>query len=205
MTTPFNPHIYHITHIANLTGILAAGGLWSDAQRIARKLDVTNIGHRHIKNRRLSRPVPVAARGHLGDYVPFNFCNRSVMLYPIHIGHADYSDGQDPIVHLVSDVRAATALQRPWTFTDRHAELPYAEFYDDLGQLDEIAWPVMDKTYWSDDKEERQAEFLVHDFFPWSAVLSIGVHTPARSVELAAILGQAAHRPPVLVQPTWYY
>jgi hypothetical protein len=30
------------------------------------------------------------------------------------------SGGQDEIVHLVSSVQAATALGRPWAFTDRH-------------------------------------------------------------------------------------
>ncbi len=39
----------------------------------------TRIGHEHIIQRRLSRKVAVAAKGFLGDYVPFNFCSRSVM------------------------------------------------------------------------------------------------------------------------------
>jgi len=104
---PTNPAIYHITHMANLPGILRDGCLWSDSERIRRLVESTNIGHRHIKERRLKREVSVAAGGKLGDYVPFNFCNRSVMLYVIYRGHADYAGGQDEIVHLVSSVRTA--------------------------------------------------------------------------------------------------
>jgi hypothetical protein len=39
----------------------------------------------------------------VGDYVPFYFCPRSVMLYVIHrANHPDlsYRGGQEPIVHL---------------------------------------------------------------------------------------------------------
>jgi hypothetical protein len=87
---PSDPPLFHITHVDNLSGILREGGLWCDAERIARHLASTNIGHLHIKNRRLSRPVTTRAGGRLGDYVPFNFCPRSVMLYAVHRGHQDY-------------------------------------------------------------------------------------------------------------------
>ena len=83
---PTNPAIFHITHVKNLPNILRDGGLCSDSERIRRGLTTTNIGHKHIRDRRLKRPVPVAAGGTLGDYVPFYFCSRSVMLYPIYLG-----------------------------------------------------------------------------------------------------------------------
>ena len=55
MTVPSDPRIFHITHANNLAGILREGGLWCDRQRIARQLGNTNIGHAHIKQRRLTR------------------------------------------------------------------------------------------------------------------------------------------------------
>jgi ssDNA thymidine ADP-ribosyltransferase, DarT len=112
MTPPQDPSIFHITHVENLVGILREGGLWSDAQRIARTLVTTNIGYTHIKNRRLSRPVPTSGGGMLGDYVPFNFCPRSVMLLAVHGGHQDYGGGQEAVVHLVSCVSRATVVGR---------------------------------------------------------------------------------------------
>jgi hypothetical protein len=156
--------IYHITHVDNLPSIVAHRCLWSDAQRIAQGIQNVNIGHSHIKQRRLTRAVPVAAKGVLGDYVPFNFCNRSVMLFPIHRNSVvGYAEGQEPIVHLVSSIETARASGKPWAFTDRHADVAYARYFDDLSHLAEVDWSVMPLIYWSGVKEERQAEFLVHD------------------------------------------
>src|SRR5882672_2037233 len=132
---PANPPIFHITHVDNLASIVAHGCLWSDAQRIARKLVTTNIGYSHIKQRRLNRLVTAGSGGKLGDYVPFNFCARSVMLFVVSRGHADYAGGQDEIVHLVSSVNTATALGNVWAFTDRHADLAYASYFGSRAKL----------------------------------------------------------------------
>lgn len=205
MTTPPDPLIFHITHVDNLAGILREGGLWCDRQRIARRLSSTNIGHKHIKERRLSRVVNTRAGGTLGDYVPFNFCARSVMLYAIHRGHQDYAGGQEAIVHLVSTVNRATALGRAWAFTDRHAELGHALHFDDLSALGEVPWSVMGQQYWTDVKEERQAEFLVRDFFPWTAVDAVHVMTSSIFARATAATQGSAHQPPIVVSPEWYY
>ena len=65
---PPNAALYHITHVTNLASVVRDGCLWSDSERIARDVTSTNIGHRHIKERRLRRDVPVAARGKLSDW-----------------------------------------------------------------------------------------------------------------------------------------
>jgi hypothetical protein len=203
---PPNPTIYHITHVANLPGIIRDGCLWSDSERIRRTVASMNIGHVHIKARRLRRDVPTAAGGKLGDYVPFYFCNRSVMLYAVHRGHPDFSGGQGEIVHLVSSVNMAVRLGCSWTFTERHAELGYATYYDDLTKLSEIDWNVMPLQYWADSedtKEKRQAEFLVHRQFPWAAIERVVVRDSALAAKVSALIGSG--RPPVEIQPSWYY
>lgn len=205
MTIPVDPPIFHITHVDNLPSIVRAGGLWCDAQRIARGIGHTNIGHEHIKQRRLTRAVTAGAGGVLGDYVPFNFCPRSVMLYAVHRGHQDYGAGQENIVHLVSSVAAATNLGRPWAFSDRHAELAHALHFDDLARLSEVQWEVMHRGKWTDVKEERQAEFLVHEFFAWTAVTAVAVMTPQAASRAQLALRGAAHQPPVTTRPAWYY
>lgn len=87
--------IFHITHVKNLAGIIEAGFLFSDSACRAGSAKPVNIGYSHIKDRRLKRKVPCAAKGTLGDYVPFNFCPRSVMLYVVSRGHDDYQGGQE--------------------------------------------------------------------------------------------------------------
>ena len=203
---PSNPPIFHITHLANLPSVIAHGCLWSDSQRIARDLVTTNIGYSHIKQRRLNRQVTVGSGGKLGDYIPFNFCPRSVMLFVVSRGHVDYAGGEDEIVHLVSSVNTAIALGKPWAFTDQHADLKYATYFNSVAQLDEVDWTVMPLTQWGGNDEvkaKRQAEFLVHESFPWSAVEHIGVKSSAVAAKVQALLGGGP--PAVAVQPRWYY
>ena len=202
---PADPQIFHITHVDNLAGILREGGLWCDAQRIARGIGNTNIGYRHIKERRLNRAVPVSAGGRLGDYVPFNFCPRSVMLYPIYCGHSDYAGGQEKVIHLVSSVSRALALGKPWAFTERHAELAHALYYEKQEDLSKVPWEVMPLWRWRHWKEERQAEFLVHEFFAWTAVAEVAVMTQAIADRVLETLKPAAHQPVVRVRRDWYY
>lgn len=64
---PADPRIYHITHVDNLSGILREGGLWCDRQRIERCLASTNIGHAHLKRRRLAHPVNTRGGGMLAS------------------------------------------------------------------------------------------------------------------------------------------
>ena len=198
--------IYHITHVDNLQSIVEHGCLWCDAQRIAQKIETVNIGHLHIKERRLKRSVPVAAKGFLGDYVPFNFCNRSVMLIAHHYGNVEgYSDGQEPIVHLVSSAEAAMTTHKPWAFTDRHADLAYARFFANWAKRTEVDWDAMPLIWWKEKKEERQAEFLVYDSFPWTCVEKIGVYNEAIAERTRQAIAKAKHQPSVVVEKSWYY
>jgi hypothetical protein len=204
----FERPIYHITHKENLPGIIGEGRLWCDSQRIKKDFACRNIGYRHIKDRRLHRQVAVAAGGVLGDYVPFNFCNRSVMLYVIYRGHSDCEGGQRAVLHLVSTVGAAIAAGQPWAFTDRHAELGYALYATATAQERIVDWSLMPLVYWNNPpevREKRQAEFLVHDQFPWSAVQQIGVYDERTAAEVLGLLAGATYRPAVTVERAWYY
>lgn len=103
-----NYDIFHITHIRNLPSILADAALLSDAQMMVRGGPCEGIGMSTIKARRLSLPVPCHPGTQVGDYVPFYFCPRSVMLYLLHKGnHPElrYRGGQDPILTLRADLR----------------------------------------------------------------------------------------------------
>ncbi len=202
-----NKKIFHITHVDNLPGIIAMDRLCCDAQRIAQDIGSTNIGYSHIKARRMAHPVTVSEGGTLGDYVPFNFCPRSVMLFVVSCGHDNYEDGQEPIIHLQTSTDSIIKTGRPYAFTDRHADLGYAVQYDSLDDLDKVDWDVMPVKYWSDSevKEKRQAEFLVHEYCPWSAIEEITVINQAIKVRVEAALVGAVHKPAVQIRRNWYY
>jgi len=81
-----NLKIYHITHVENLASILAAGCIDSDARRIGQDLANTTIGMDKIKERRLELGVDCHEGTKVGEYVPFYFCPRSIMLFLIYCG-----------------------------------------------------------------------------------------------------------------------
>ena len=203
--------IYHITHFANLAAIIADGGLFCD--RRAQEIQCLRIGHKHIKERRLNRQVPLVPGGCVGDYVPFYFAPRSPMLYAIHKGYVEgYSGGQSEVVHLVSSVEVVNEASLAWVFTDGHAEMaPLTEFFDDLKDLDKVDWNLMNARYWHDTdddmdrKRRRQAEFLVRDFFPWELITEICVADKAAAGRVEEILENSKHKPRLGIRPGWYY
>lgn len=211
--------LYHITHIRNLPGILASGGLCCDRLRESSAMQTVGIAHQHIKDRRKRRAVcgfmgqPVAAGGTLWDYVPFYFAPRSPMLYSIHMGNVEgYKEGQGPVLYLVTSIETSAALNRAFAFTDGHAEMGFSQFSDDLGELDTLVdWSIMNGKYWNDTDEQpdrkrkRQAEFLVYEFFPWSALKQIGVYDHGIAQEVEGIVGKEVYRPEVFVRRDWYY
>ena len=212
---PANPKIYHITHLQNLPQIVDARRLWSDAKRIEKKLDCDVVGMSHIKQRRLGEIVVDCHPGtHVGDYVPFYFCPRSIMLYILHMGnHPDlnYRGGQHPIVHLQADLHAvvewAGCQERRWAFSDRNAGGRLANFYTGLDQLGEVNWTAVESTDFRDMaiKEGKQAEFLVHKSFPWRLVERIGVIDERVAGQVTQAIAEAEHQPPVVVERSWYY
>jgi ssDNA thymidine ADP-ribosyltransferase, DarT len=209
---PTQPKIYHITHVDNLPGIIADGWLVSDALRISTAKSNTNIGMASIKATRLAKSVPCHPGTFVGDYVPFYFCPRSVMLYVLHMGNnpgLTYTGGQGAIVHLEADVgeviKAATKSR--WAFTLGNASARYAIFHADKADLKLINWPAVAADDWRDAlvQNGKQAEFLVHNRFPWRLVARIGVNSAAIKAKVEAALQSAKKQPPVTVEPTWYY
>lgn len=122
-----------ITHVSNLPSVLQLGGLCCDNRRNRDGIVCKGIAYQHIKDRRARKRVPLGQGGTLADYVPFYFGPRSPMLYTINKGNVPgYSDGQSPVLHLVSSVEEIVEAGLPFVFTDGHAEMGYSDFFDDL-------------------------------------------------------------------------
>ncbi len=211
---PAQPLIYHITHTDNLPSIITANGLWSDAAILKKGGSTASIGMSEIKQRRLELPVVCHPGDHVGEYVPFYFCPRSIMLFLINrANHPDlgYRGGQDPILHLEANlqevVKWADMQSKRWAFTLSNAGAVYTEFRRDLSQLGEVDWEavVAEDFRRPQIKEGKQAEFLVWEFFPWHLIRRIGVVNEAMKKHVLGILDRAAHQPMVEVRREWYF
>lgn len=205
--------IYHITHINNLPLILNSGGLIAKHRLRQQRISYIDIAYEGIQDRRAKTSVPCGAGGVLHDYVPFYFAPRSPMLYAIHNGRVTgYTQGQKPIIHLVAKAEAIKAKNIAFAFTDGHAVMAYAEFYDDLAALEfEIDWALMESRYWFDNEEEpnrkfkRQAEFLVYQFCPWRLITKICVIDSKIKSQVEQILENVSYQPDIEVDASWYY
>lgn len=213
MPVPAQPKIYHIVHVDNLASIVADGCLWSDAEMVQRQ-GGTVIGMGRIKQRRLGLPVSCHQGTNVGEYVPFYFCSRSIMLFVIHCAnHSElaYRGGQQPIVHLEADlhmvVQWAEANGRRWAFSLSNAGAVYTQFRAGLDRLGDINWDAVAATDFrpADIKEAKQAEFLVQQSFPWHLVERIGIHSQAIAPRVSAATQGSAHRPRIEIRSEWYY
>jgi hypothetical protein len=213
---PVPTPIYRITHVSNLAGILQQGGVWCDAEVNALGLSSKSIAYDDLKARRAKRRVRnplggnVGAGGTLANYVPFYFANRTPMLGAIHQGNTEYKGGQSEIIYLVSSVQTVFSGTTPWCFTDGHAFEALTKYFDTAGDLNHVNWDVIWSWKWRDPNNpdsyrQKQAEFLVHDFFPWEWVEKIGVINTAMQTQVRAIMAQQSHKPPVAVERKWYF
>jgi ssDNA thymidine ADP-ribosyltransferase, DarT len=214
-STPDRPKIYHITHVDNLPSIATGMGLVSDAQRIASDLSCSLVGMSTIKQRRLEEiEVTCHPRTTVGQYVPFYFCPRSIMLYILRMGnHPDvtYRGGQPQIVHLQADFHQVIAWANsnavPWAFTSANAGSRLTSFYNDPAQLSEIDWDAVRSTDFRDAKikEGKQAEFLLFNVFPWTLIEKVGTIDPMIASKTQTALAIASHQPIIAVEPSWYF
>ena len=212
---PRRPKVYHITHVDNLPAIVKEGQFVCDREMNRRGGPARTIGMSEIKRRRVEQ-LTVGCHPHtkVGDYVPFYFCPRSVMLYVIHMANHQelaYRGGQGPIIHLEADLHTiiewADGDSRPWAFSLSNAGARYTEFRNQTNDLDELDWTAIGAHNFRDPevKEAKQAEFLVYDACPFELFPRIGVRSPDVADRVTSAVAGLVHRPTVEVQVGWYY
>lgn len=209
LTTP----IYHFTHANNLPKILETGYLYCK-NKLPTDAQVVDISFQNVQEKRRNRQVNCGPGGILHDYVPFLFATSSPMMFLISRGGVEgrSKDTTSPI-YVVSSVRRVQDEHLSFAFSDGHPIVALSSFYEETADLDKVDWKVMRLKYWqdtdkdSDRERRRQAEFLVHETFPWEAVEYLAVRTPDMKRRLDKYLSEKwPHRiRPVEVRPSWYF
>jgi hypothetical protein len=212
---PEGQKIWHITHWRNLPSMVRSGGLWSDAKRLELDLTCSLVGLSEIKRRRLQEIEVTCHPGtKVGQYVPFYFCPRSVMLYILHMGNLpdlDYHDGQAGIVHLQADLRQvlqwAARHKTRWAFSDMNAGTYIAEFKSDEDDMSALDWRAIENRDFRSPlvKEGKQAEFLFFESFPWNLIEMIGAYSDKVAQQVTEALPAGQNYPLVSVRKDWYY
>jgi len=185
MTVPLPTPIHRFLHIDNLEVCLRRGAIHAPNHTPDDGHTYRTIHNVDIQAERRVRQIPCGSGGPVHDYVSFYFGPRSPMLFQLHTGRVPgYSEGQAPLVYLVSNAQAVADARLPFVFSDGHGIATFTCWFDDLSELTKVDWDAVAARYWADtiddmDRQRRkQAEFLVHRACPWDLITEIGVLDP---------------------------
>jgi hypothetical protein len=214
VSAPVPTPIYRILHVGNLSIYLQRGALHAPLHTPSDGLAYQTIHNVQIQKKRRARSIPCGPGGVIHDYVSFYFGPRSPMLFQLHTGQVQgYTQGQEPLIYLVSKAQAVTGSGAGFVFSDGQGIAAYTGWFDDLTDLVRVDWEIVNGKFWNDtpdhpDRQRRkQAEFLVHQRCDWALVHEIGVLNEKMKAHVVGILAgypAALHRP-VIVRPQWYY
>ncbi|MCF6314420.1 MAG: DUF4433 domain-containing protein [Verrucomicrobiales bacterium] len=202
--------IFRITHVDNLPWILEHGLHCRNSSD--QDPNFKNIGNPDLMDRRNRREVPVEPGGTLSDYVPFYFTPYSIMLYNIHTGYGGMTRVPNrDIVIMVSSLRKVLELRICYAFTSGHSYPIYAEYFNDLDKLSEIDWDLLQRRDFQNDpddpgkKDRYQAEALIHDHMPLTALLGIACYDETRASKMKTELKKRQLGVKVIAQPKYYF
>jgi hypothetical protein len=169
------------------------------------------IGNPELIDKRQRRSVPIPPGGTLSDYIPFYFTPYTPMMLNIKTGRGVTKVPNEDVVIFVSSLRRLRETGRSFLFTDRHAYLVNAEFYDDMDDLDKIDWAILQNRDFKRDQddpgklERYQAEALVHDHLPVESFLGIACYTEQVKNSLNLMVSDGGMQLQVVKQTGWYF
>lgn len=202
-------YIWRMTHYRNI-GFILRNGLHCCNCKV-QDPGYINIGHRSLISNRGQAAINIAPGGVLNDYVPFYFHYKMPMLYHIHKGKVkDYAGTQEEIIYLVSTAETIANLKRPFVITDRHAYLAHKTVYNELQYLQKLSWDIIKDDTWFNQyteirKEVKQAEFLVYQHVPVSALLGIISHNEEIAKFVETEIKQVNCDVKPIIKPVCYY
>jgi hypothetical protein len=106
-------------------------------------------------------------------------------MYNIHTGRGVPQRRNEEIIILVSSLHRVKDLGHSFLFTDRHAYPPMTAYYNDINNLANIDWPLLQARNFTrvpDDPlkiERYQAEALIYQHLPLNALFGVICYTNA--------------------------
>ena len=203
--------IFRLTHYKNLPFILTNGIHCANSK--IKDPDFIPIGAQRLIESRALTPIKLIPNRVLNDYVPFYFCPKSPMLYVLSKGGvAGVECTQEDLVYLASSVERIAEYPLDFVFTDRHAVLAYAKFYQQAEDLFQLNWDAIRSDQWGDRydstravRELKQAEFLVYQHVPMDCIEGTICQTEKTSTFVAAYLAASKCKIPCVIKPDYFF
>ena len=214
MAVPQPTPILRLVHADNLNVYLRRGGLHAPNFTPNDGLRYKTIHNIDIQAERGISLVRCGPCGNIHDYVPFYFGPLSPMMLQLKTGRVQgYDEGQEPLIYLVSTAQAIQNAGIGFVFSDGHGIAAFTSWFDDLADLHEVDWSMVNERYWADHNDDmdrqrrKQAEFLVHEYCPWSLIHEIIVINNPMKSKVERVLAQFAPDlgRNVNIKTQWYY
>jgi hypothetical protein len=150
----------------------------------------------------------------IGEYIPFYFTPRSMMLFNIITGY------QAPLVPKLKKeeiivVRCLTenvSTANRFFFTDGQANVTsITNHYNNLKDLDKVDWEIIQngdfkKSTADSDKQRRyQAEFLAHHHVPVNFIESINVYNSKAATFVQTEMAKTDKLIPIRIHPPYFF
>jgi hypothetical protein len=209
--TPEKARIFRITHIENVPWILENGLHCCNSP--CRDPSFYEIGNPELIGKRTQRIVPIPPGGVLSDYIPFYFTPFSPMLLNIKTGYNGLKrTPMSDIVIIVTSLHKVEEGNLDFVFTDRHAYVIAAEFFNNLSELNRIDWNVLQRRSFDkrdpDDPgkcERYQAEALIKSIIPVSVLSGIVCYSSTQESRLQEEVKRRALELKVVARREWYF
>lgn len=202
--------IFRIVHRENIPWILQ-NGMYCRNARI-QDPNYRTIGNPDLIDKRQRRVVPIPPGGTLSDYIPFYFTPFTPMLLNIKTGYGGVKKlPNEDVVIFVSSLPNLNNVGVPFLFTDRHAYLVNAEYYNDLQDLNRLDWEILQNRDFKRDpddpgKMERyQAETLVHNHIPVEAFIGLTCYTDQVCEQADKLINMIGLQLQVVKRTGWYF
>lgn len=137
---------YRITHISNLPLLLQNGIVNKNYPNANR--DYVEIGNPEIIDVRSTKPVRIDDYGMIGDYVPFYFTPKSIMLYNIITGYRHpvvQRRNKNEILVIRCLIEKLSELPQ-WFFTDGQGNDMASSHYNNLADLEQLDWDCIQQS-----------------------------------------------------------
>lgn len=167
-----------MTHIENIPHILEHGLCCASHEKAAPNF--VPIGANTLISNRAKKQVPIERGGQLSDYIPFYFAGQTPMLYNIKNGYRGaVKRPQSEIVFVAIKFLELYEQGLKYVFTDRHAMLATANFYNSANDFQLLNWEAIETKDWNPNKygallkEQKQSEFLAREYISIDLVRAI--------------------------------
>lgn len=211
MAKPDRIFLYRISHKDNLDFILKSGKLTCPSHTDCDSKYV-GIGDATLIGSRSNKQINIEPKGNFTDYVVFYFGSRSPMLYEIQKGYNGVTKrNPEEIIYLVTTFANILKNGCQYVFSDGHGYHSMSQFFNDEDSLEEVDWDAVNLVHWNDTEDDpdrkrrKQAEFLVFNELPLTALVAVGVYNETVKNEILVKFAEHDLTCNVIVQPKWYY